>query len=61
MKKIIGIMLIILFLILFWVGMSIIFYSGGVSLIWSVILPFCIYVVVALINGFCELISWLLI
>lgn len=60
MKRIIGIILIILFLLAFWVGMSFIFYSGGISLLWSIILPFCIYVTAVLVNGFCELVTWLL-
>lgn len=60
MKKIIGIILIILFLLAFWIGLSIVFYNGGVTLLWSIILPLCIYVGVILINGFCELVTWLL-
>lgn len=60
MKKIIGIILLILFLLAFWVGLSIVFYNGGVSLLWSIILPLCTYLGAILINGFCKLIEWLL-
>lgn len=60
MKKIIGIILIVLFFLALWVGLSIVFYNGGVSLLWSIILPLCIYLSVVLINGFCELVAWLL-
>lgn len=60
MKKIIGIALIILFLIAFWVGLSLTLYSGGVSLWWSIVTPILCYITAALVIGFSELITWLL-
>ena len=60
MKKIIGIILLALFFIGFWVGMSFIFYNGGLGLWLSIILPFCCYVEAALLLGFIYLINWLL-
>ena len=60
MKKIIGIILIVLFFLAFWVGLSIVFYNGGLSLLWSIVLPFCCYVGAVLLNGFCKLVEWLL-
>lgn len=60
MKKIIGIILIALFLVAFWVGMSFIFYGGGLDLWLAIIIPLCCYIVAALLLGFIHLISWLL-
>jgi hypothetical protein len=60
MKKIIGITLIVLFLVSFWVGLSFVFYSAGLSLPWSITIPFLCYVGAVLIVGFTELVSWLL-
>ena len=60
MKKIIGIILIVLFLVAFYIGLSVVLYSGGVSLLWSIITPFLCYVGAALMMGFSELITWLL-
>lgn len=60
MKKIIGIALIVLFLIAFWIGLSVMLYSGGVSLWWSIITPLLCYVGAALIIAFSELVTWLL-
>lgn len=60
MKKIIGIALITLFLIAFWIGLSLTLYSGGVSLWWSIITPCLCYIGAALIMAFSELITWLL-
>lgn len=60
MKKIIGIALIVLFLVAFGVGLSLTLYSGGVSLLWSIVAPFLCYIGAALMIGFSELITWLL-
>lgn len=60
MKKIIGIILIVLFFVSFWVGLSLVFYGGGVSLWLSIVLPCCCYIGAALLLGFSELITWLL-
>jgi hypothetical protein len=60
MKKIIGIILLVLFFIGFWVGMSFVFYNGGLDLWLSIILPFCCYVAAVLIMAFTRLIAWLL-
>lgn len=60
MKKIIGYALIVLFFAAFWVGLSIVFYSGGISLPWSIAIPFLCYIVAALLMGFTELVTWLL-
>lgn len=60
MKKIIGIILLALFFIGFWVGISFIFYSGGLSLWLSILIPFCCYVAAVLIVAFTRLIAWLL-
>ena len=60
MKKIIGYALIVLFIVSFWVGLSIMFYSRGISLPWSIAIPFLCYIVAVLFAGFAELIAWLL-
>lgn len=60
MKKIIGIALIVLFLVAFGVGLSVTLYSGGVSLLWSIVTPFLCYIGAALIMAFSELVTWLL-
>jgi hypothetical protein len=60
MKKIIGIVLIALFFILLWVGLSFVFYSGGINLWLSIIIPPCCYIEAALLIGFLELVTWLL-
>lgn len=60
MKKIIGIALIVLFLIVCGAGLSLTLYSGGVSLLWSIVTPFLCYIGGALIIGFSELVTWLL-
>lgn len=60
MKKIIGIALIVLFLVLVWIGLSLTLYSGGVSLWWSIIIPLCCYIGAALMLAFTELVTWLL-
>lgn len=60
MKKIIGIILIVLFLVAFWVGLSVIFYNGGLSLWLSIVIPPCCYIGTTLLVGFVELIAWLL-
>lgn len=60
MKKIIGIILIILSSITFWIGLSLLFYSGGLGLLMSIILPLCIFIGAALIVAFANLIGWLL-
>ena len=60
MKKIIGIILIVLFFVVFWVGMSLVFYSGGLNLWWSIIIPFLCYVAAALMLAFVQLVAWLL-
>ena len=60
MKKIIGYALIVLFLASSWGGLSIVFYSGGISLLWSITIPFLCYVGAVLLVGFAELVSWLL-
>ena len=60
MKKIIGIILIVLSLVAFWVGLSIMCYSSGVSLWLSIIIPPCCYIESVLILGFEKLIAWLL-
>ena len=60
MKKIIGYALIVLCHVLFWVGLSIVFYSGGISLPWSIAIPFLCYVGAVLLVGLAELICWLL-
>ena len=60
MKKIIGIALIVLFIVAFWVGLSLTLYSAGASLFWSIVTPSLCYIVTALIIGFSKLITWLL-
>ena len=60
MKKIIGYALIVLFLASFWVGLSLVFYSGGISLLWSIAIPFLCFVGAVLLVGFVELVAWLL-
>ena len=60
MKKIIGYTLIVLFIISFWAGLSIMIYSSGISLPWSIAIPFLCYIVAVLLIGFAELIAWLL-
>ena len=60
MKKIIGIILAILSFASFWIGLSFAFYFGGMSLIWSIIMPLCCYIAAALLVGLVSLIGWLL-
>ena len=60
MKKVIGIILLFLFFISFWVGLSFVFYTGGLSLLWSILLPFFVYIGAALLISFIELVTWLL-
>jgi hypothetical protein len=60
MKKIIGIVLIVLFLVAVGIGLSLTLYSGGVSLLWSIVTPFLCYIGAALMIGFSELVTWLL-
>ena len=60
MKKIIGYALIVLFIASFWVGLSIMFYSSGISLPWSIAIPFLCYIVAVLLIGLAELVTWLL-
>ena len=60
MKKIIGYALIVLFIVSFWVGLSIMFYSSGISLPWSIAIPFLCYIVAVLLIGLAELVTWLL-
>lgn len=60
MKKIIRIALIILFLVMFWVGLSLILHNKGVSLEWSIAAPFCCYIGAVLMIGISKLIVWLL-
>ena len=60
MKRIVGYILLLLFFIAFWAFLSFIFYNGGLSLLTSIVLPFCCYIIAALIAGFLELIVWLL-
>lgn len=60
MKKIIGIILAILFFVSFWIGLSFTFYFGGMNLTWSIIMPLCCYVATALLVGLVSLIGWLL-
>ena len=58
--NLIGIVLIALFFISLWVGLSFVFYSGGINLWLSIIIPPCCYIGAALIIGFLELVTWLL-
>ena len=60
MKKIIGIILIVLFIIAFWTGLSLVLYHGGVGLLWSIVVPCLGCVATALLIGFAELVAWLL-
>ena len=60
MKKIIGIILIVLFFVAFWVGMSLVFYGGGLDLWLAIIIPPCCYIASALLLEFVALVSWLL-
>lgn len=59
MKETIGIILIILSLIVYWIGLSLLFYSDGLGLLMSIILPLCIFIGEALIVAFASLMGWL--
>ena len=60
MKKIIGIILLILVFALIWGGLFSIFYTGGVNFMWSIFLPFGCLLVSAIVGLIIELIQWLL-
>ena len=60
MKKVIGIALIILLFVGYWIGLSFVFYGGGLNLWLSIIIPPCCGIAVLLILGLTELIGWLL-
>lgn len=60
MKKIIGIILLILFFVAIAVGTSILFCFCGVNWVVSILLTLGAFVAAALIIGFAELVGWLL-
>lgn len=39
MKRILGIIIAVLMAILFWVGLTLVFYSGGLGLVISILIP----------------------
>jgi hypothetical protein len=59
LKKIIGVILIILFFGAIWAGLTVMFYTGGMPILISIIMPLGIYVVAILFYGFILLLEWL--
>ena len=60
MKKIIGIILTILSFAAFYIGLSFVFYFGGLNIWWSIAMPLLCYVGAILIMAFAHLVAWLL-
>lgn len=58
-KRIIGILLIILSFFVFWLGFSFLSYAGGTDLWISIAIPPCCCVFTILLGAFVHLISWL--